>query len=122
MALRRTDKIKTWMNALATALTLLPLAAGTALAQASRQAGGTLTIGFGAEATMMDPTRSAAGVDQYYLGQMFEQLDRTDPSLKTVNLLAETWELTHQDGKPVGLPGDPGTGICTASSRARAGA
>jgi peptide/nickel transport system substrate-binding protein len=91
--------MKPWMRGIAAAtLSLIPAISPGAMAQ---PATGTLTIGFGAEATMMDPTRSAAGVDQYFFGQMFEQLDRTDPSLKTVNWLAEKWELTQQDGKPV---------------------
>ena len=49
----------------------------------------------------MDPSRSAAGVDQYFFGQMIEQLDRTGPKLDTINWLAESWVLTQENGKPV---------------------
>jgi len=93
-----------WITGIAAiSLAALPLASlpAPALAQAPKPATGTLTIGFGAEATMMDPTRSAAGVDQYYFGQMFEQLTRTDPSLKPINWLAESWTLRQEEGKPV---------------------
>jgi peptide/nickel transport system substrate-binding protein len=71
-----------------------------AFAQAPKPATGTLTVAFAAEATMLDPTRSSAGVDQYFFGQMFEQLVRPDPSLKRVNWLAESWEVKQEDGKP----------------------
>lgn len=96
--------MKHWITGLAAAaMAALPVVAAPspALAQAPRPATGSLTIGFGAEAVMMDPSRSAAGVDQYFFGQIYEQLVRTDPSLKTVNWLAEHWELKQQDGKPV---------------------
>ena len=76
------------------------LAAFPVAAQAPKPATGMLTIAFAAEATMMDPQRSAAGVDQYYIGQMFEQLVKTDPSLKRINWLAESWEVKEEDGKP----------------------
>jgi peptide/nickel transport system substrate-binding protein len=69
-------------------------------AQAPKPATGSLTVGFAAEATMLDPVRSAAGVDQYFIGQMFEQLTRTDPSLHQVNWLAERWDLKQDGGKP----------------------
>jgi peptide/nickel transport system substrate-binding protein len=75
--------------------------AAVPLAVVKAQPAGTLTVGLGAEATVMDPTRSSAGVDQYFFGQMFEQLLRTDPSLKQVNWLAESWKLTEEGGKPV---------------------
>lgn len=88
--------MKPWITGLAAAsLAALPLAPGHA------QPSGTLTVGLGAEATIMDPTRSSAGVDSYFFGQMFEQLVRTDPDLKQINWLAESWTLTDDAGKPV---------------------
>ncbi len=94
--------MKQWFTGLAAAtMAFLPLAAVPDAARAQAPATGTLTIGFGAEAVMMDPSRSAAGVDQYFFGQIYEQLTRTDPDLKLVNWLAESWTLTQQDGKPV---------------------
>jgi len=53
--------MKTWMNGLAAALTLLPLAAGTALAQAPCLAGGTLTIGFGPDRPQPEDRELAGG-------------------------------------------------------------
>ena len=96
--------MRRWITRIAAA-TLAALAPAalptTAFAQALRPATGTLTIGFGAEAVMMDATRSAAGVDGYFFGQISEQLVRTDPDLKLVNWLAESWALTEEAGKPV---------------------
>ena len=58
-----------WLQQAATvAILALPLATH---AQTPKPATGSLTVAFGAEATVLDPTRSAAGVDQYYIGQMF---------------------------------------------------
>lgn len=89
--------MKKWIAGLAmTSLAALPTPS-----HAQAPATGTLTIGFGAEAVMMDPSRSAAGVDQYFFGQMIEQLTRTDPTLKTVNWLAESWSIAQDGGKPV---------------------
>lgn len=73
----------------------------TAPAQLAKPATGTLTVAFAAEATMIDPARSAAGVDQYFYGQIFEQLVRPDPSLKRINWLAESWDVTYDGDKPV---------------------
>ena len=70
-------------------------------AQAPKPATGSLTVAFGAEATVLDPTHSSAGVDQYFFGQMFEQLVRTGPDLKSLNWLAETWSVEDAGGKPV---------------------
>lgn len=50
------------------AVSLLAALPFAAMAQMPKPATGTLTIGFGAEAVMMDPSRSAAGVDQYFFG------------------------------------------------------
>lgn len=71
-----------------------------AFAQAPKPATGSLTVAYAAEATMMDPAKYAAGVDQYFFGQIFEQLVRPDPNLKRVNWLAEKWELKEENGKP----------------------
>ena len=70
-------------------------------AMASAQAAGDLTVAFGAEGTVLDPTKYSAGVDHYFIGQMFEQLVRYDPDQKQVNWLAESWELQQQEGNPV---------------------
>jgi len=90
--------MKQWCAGFLTAaLAAAPL---TAIAQAPKPAAGGLTIAFAAEATMLDPIRSAAGVDQYFIGQMFEQMTRTDPSLNRVNWLAEQWEVKYDGDKP----------------------
>ncbi|MGB3503393.1 MAG: ABC transporter substrate-binding protein [Mesorhizobium sp.] len=61
----------------------------------------TLVAAFAAEGTVLDPTRLIAGVDQYYLAQMFETLVRPDPDGKMVNWLAESWSLGEEEGKTV---------------------
>jgi len=79
---------------------LASITAGAA-AQIPKPATGNLTIAFAAEATMLDPAKSSAGVDQYFFGQIYEQLVRPDPSLKRVNWLAESWSVEDEGGKPV---------------------
>ena len=64
--------MKRWYGHLIALATLALCAA--AQAQAPKPATGTLTIAFAAEATTMDPARYAAGVDLYFIGQIFEQL------------------------------------------------
>ncbi|WFU71238.1 hypothetical protein [Bradyrhizobium sp. CB2312] len=59
-------------------------------AMVSAETKDTLVAALGAEATMLDPKRYSAGVDHYFIGQMFEQLIRFDPDLKMVNWLAES--------------------------------
>jgi len=61
----------------------------------------TLTVAFAAEATTVDPSRTSAGVDQYFISQMFEQLVRFGPDLKPVNWLAESWSLQGTPEKPI---------------------
>ncbi|SDX98364.1 peptide/nickel transport system substrate-binding protein [Albimonas donghaensis] len=62
----------------------------------------TLVAAFAAEATTLDPTRYSAGVDTYFIGQMFEQLVKVYPDGSTQNWLAESWELqTGPDGLPI---------------------
>ncbi|WP_281399895.1 ABC transporter substrate-binding protein [Microvirga zambiensis] len=61
----------------------------------------TFVAAFAAESTVLDPTKLIAGVDQYYLSQMFETLVRPDPTGKTVNWLAESWSLQEENGKTV---------------------
>lgn len=84
-------------------ITSIMFALGVALCPSlvSAQASGDLTVAFGAEGTTLDPTKYSAGVDHYFIGQMFEQLVRWDPQQKPVNWLAESWELQQQDGKAV---------------------
>src|SRR5258708_12900331 len=65
------------------------------------EAAGDLTVAFGAEGTTLDPTKYSAGVDHYFIGQLFEQLVRYDPELRPVNWLAESWKLEKQGSKPV---------------------
>lgn len=83
----------------------LPAMAGFAsLPRMGRAAGvpsGTLTVALGAESTTFDPTASSAGVDWYFIGNLFEQLVRPDPSGKTINWLAKSWEVTGTQDKPI---------------------
>ncbi len=82
---------------------VLGLAAVLALAPmaASGQGGGTVTAGFGAESTMLDPVKYSAGVDHYFMGQMFEQLVRVSPDQRVVSWLAESWSVKEEGGKPI---------------------
>src|ERR1043165_8030468 len=84
------NRTRAWSVALA-----LVVATPTAWAQ------GTVTAGFGAESTVLDPVKYSAGVDHYFMGQMFEQLVRVDPQQRVVNWLAESWKIEQVDGKPV---------------------
>lgn len=79
---------------LATSVLLTP---GAAFAQAS----GELVAALAAEGTVLDPSKYSAGVDQYYIGQMFEQLVRFGPDLKPVNWLAESWKIEGTAEKPI---------------------
>ena len=71
------------------------------LSYAQTPATGSLTVAFAAEATVMDPTRSSAGVDQYYFTQLFEPLIRFDPDLKPVNWLAKSWRVEGTHERPI---------------------
>src|SRR5258708_36815257 len=64
------------------------------------QATGDLTVAFGAEGTTLDPTKYSAGVDHYFIGQLFEQLVRYDPELRPVNWLTESRKLEKQGSNP----------------------
>jgi peptide/nickel transport system substrate-binding protein len=83
-----------------TILSLLSCAGG-ALAQAPKPANGTLTAAFAAEGTVVDPIRFSAGVDHYYISQMYEQLVRVGPDLRARNWLAESWSIENADTKPI---------------------
>ena len=90
--------MKPWQASILAAMSLAAPAVG--YAQAPKPATGSLTIAFAAEATNMDPAKYAAGVDQYFFGQIYEQLVRPSPELKKINWLAESWELKADGGKP----------------------
>ncbi|MDA9504419.1 glutathione ABC transporter substrate-binding protein [Bradyrhizobium sp. CCBAU 11386] len=70
-------------------------------ATVSAQTKDTLVAALAAEATVIDPTRSSAGVDGYFYSQMFEQLVRYGPDLKPVNWLAESWSVEGTADKPI---------------------
>jgi len=59
----------------------------------------TVTIAFGAEPTQVDPTRTMAGVDQYFMDLYFERLLHMTPDLERVNWLADAWAIREEDGK-----------------------
>ena len=58
----------------------------------------TVTVAFAAEPVQIDPTRSTAGVDQYFTTLFYEQLLMRDPDLNQVNALAEHWEIIENEG------------------------
>ena len=88
---------------LISSIAALAAAFGTsaALAQEPKPSTGSLTVAFAAEATTLDPAKYSAGVDTYFLTQMFEQLVRPDLNLKQANWLAESWTVTEVGGNPV---------------------
>lgn len=68
----------------------------------SAETTGQLTVALGAESTTMDPAKYSAGVDQYFIGTMFEQLVKPTPDGKSENWLAESWSIDTSDPqKPV---------------------
>lgn len=83
-------------TALVTSIGVLALSA-----KASAQTRDTLVAALAAEGTVLDPARYSAGVDLYFISQMFEQLVRFDPDLKPVNWLAESWKLEGTADKPI---------------------
>ena len=88
--------MKTW-RALPV-LAAVAFAPGLATAETAR---GSLSVALAAEPTTADPVRYAAGVDTYLIGNIFEQLLRSDASGKQLNRLAETWTLGGTPEKPV---------------------
>ena len=56
-----------------------------------------VVVAFGAEPVQVDPTRSSAGVDQYFTNLFYEQLLAVDPHLERVNWLAESWQVDQGD-------------------------
>ncbi len=68
-------------------------------AQDVKPATGALTVAFAAEASSLDPA-TRVGVDEYFVGQIYEQLVRPNPNLERQNWLAEKWELKEENGKP----------------------
>lgn len=78
---------------------LVVASSSPASAQVKGAASGELTVAFAGEATTLDPTKASAGIDFYFIGQMFEQLVRPDPSLDPVSWLAQSWEVVEENGK-----------------------
>lgn len=68
----------------------------------SAEVTGQLTVALAAESTTMDPARYSAGVDQYFIGTMFEMLVKPMPDGSLANWLAESWSVDETDPqKPV---------------------
>lgn len=75
---------------------------GALAAPAWAQATGKLTVALAAESTTMDPAKYSAGVDQYFIGTMFEMLVMPTPDGKLQNWLAQSWSLDESNpAKPV---------------------
>jgi len=79
----------------ASALTLSPGAAAQSVDK------DTMVVAFGAESTTLDPIKAAAGVDYYFISQMFENLVRQGADAKTTNWLAESYSVDDNGGKPI---------------------
>ncbi len=87
------------LSAVAMTLAMAGWAVG---AQAQSVDSDTVVVAFAGEATTLDPVKFSAGVDYYFLDQIFEMLVRPNPELKSENWLAENWTLsTGPDGKPL---------------------
>src|SRR3954466_7636260 len=100
-AARQAGNVSMWHSRAGILAVLLASTIVGAAAQTPKPATGSLTIAFAAEATMLDPTKSSAGVDQYFFGQIYEQLVRPPPPRKRVNWLAGSWSVEDEGGKPV---------------------
>ncbi len=83
------------------AIAALAAAAAAMASPSQAQSDRTLTVALAAESTTMDPAKYSAGVDQYFIGNMFEQLVKPAPDGTMQNWLAESWEVSEVDGKPV---------------------
>ncbi|MEE2777867.1 MAG: ABC transporter substrate-binding protein [Acidobacteriota bacterium] len=57
-----------------------------------------VTVAFGAEPVQVDPTRTSAGVDEYFLDLFYDQLLRLDRDLVRANWLAKKWEVRERQG------------------------
>ena len=56
-----------------------------------------IVVAFGAEPQQVDPTRSSAGVDGYYMDLFYENLLAVTPDFDRVNWLAEHWEVVDDE-------------------------
>ena len=56
-----------------------------------------VVIAFGAEPQQVDPTRSSAGVDGYYIDLFYEGLLTVTPELQRVNWLAKSWRVVEDE-------------------------
>ena len=68
--------MRSLLAALAVAVSALAVSPGASAQTADKD---TMVVAFGAEFMMLDPIKAAAGVDHYFIGQMFEQLMRHRP-------------------------------------------
>ena len=78
---------------LALAAALVALVAGQLVDAAQDE----IVIAFGAEPQQVDPTRSSAGVDGYYIDLFYESLLAVTPDFGRANWLAESWEVIDDD-------------------------
>lgn len=92
------SRIRLGASAMALSCVILGGVSAPALAEQS----GRINVALGAESTTMDPARYSAGVDQYYVGTMFEMLLKPMPDGTIENWLAESWSIdeTNPD-KPI---------------------
>ena len=72
---------------------LVAAAALLALAAQGAERTDEIVVAFGAEPQQVDPTRSSAGVDGYYMDLFYENLLAVTPDFERVNWLAESWEV-----------------------------
>ena len=91
--IRNGPKVGRSALALGFALALVVAAGGLSAASANEE----VVIAFGAEPQQVDPTRSSAGVDGYYIDLFYEGLLTVTPELQRVNWLAKSWRVVEDE-------------------------
>ena len=92
------SRIRKGAGAIALTCALLGSVAGPVTAEQTGQ----LTVALAAESTTMDPAKYSAGVDQYFIGTMFEMLVKPMPDGTVQNWLAEDWSIDDSNpDKPI---------------------
>ena len=81
-------------------LALAGLGAAAACHAAADEDAEEIVVAFAAEPQQVDPTRSSAGVDAYYIDLFYENLLAVTPDFDRVNWLAESWRVVEAPADP----------------------
>ena len=85
-------------------------AAGIAQAENRPAEKSEVVVAFGAEPQQVDPTRSSAGVDGYYMDLFYESLLAVTPEFERVPWLAESWQVIDGGDAEGGEKGEAAEG------------